>query len=73
MLDTCSRNRFIISVSAEGRMSDVILPVSWRYGRIDMSVFAYDLLWRVRPHSRRSPSTPRDADAAEAALIFGHF
>ena len=53
-------------------MSDVILPVSWRYGRIDVSIFAHDLMWRMRPYSRRSPGTSGDADATEAAFIFGH-
>ena len=44
-------------------MSDVILPVSWRHSRIDVGVFAHDLMWRLRPHSRRSPGTSRDAHA----------
>ncbi len=53
-------------------MSEVILPVSWRYRRIGVSVFAHELLWRLRPHSRRCPGTSRDTHATEAALIFGH-
>src|SRR6266700_3371399 len=44
----------------------------WRHSRIDVGVFAHDLMWRLRPHSRRSPGTSRDAHATEAAFIFGH-
>ena len=61
-------------------MSEVIFPVSWCYSRIDMGVFAHELMWRLRPHSRRSPSTSGDANTPEAAfiaepslaLVFGH-
>ena len=44
----------------------------WCHSSIDVGVFAHDLMWRLRPHSRRSPGTSRDAHATEAAFIFSH-
>ena len=52
------RKKFIISVSADGRMSEVILPLL-EHGGIDVGILANKLLWRVRP------------DAGDVELVWG--
>ncbi len=42
------------------------------HGGIHIGILTKKLLWRVRPDARRSPGSSGDAQAAKAALIFGH-
>jgi hypothetical protein len=52
----------------------------FRYSRIDVGVLSYDVMWPLRSHARRSPSTSGDADARRRdlhlrpslALVLGH-
>jgi hypothetical protein len=47
-------------------------PICGSHGGIDIGIRTNKLLWRVRPDARRSPDSSGDAQAAKAALIFGH-
>src|SRR6266704_4758172 len=69
VVDTCGSQQIHHLGIGRGENERGHFPFRWRYSRIDVGIVAYDLTWRPRPHSRRSPGTSGDAHTAEAAFI----